>query len=813
MTLVMFSLGATLAVLVTGSASAAPSKGKKTTSTAASSKGTKRTSTTTETTPMMTTTTTSPGDTFFVINGTVNAASDHEIIGSSAFPNFTTGAVDNYYSMAHSHVDNSPFAEGTASPADTGPIGQTAAAGNTQQPQYADARWPGSPDKATYGNQGGPYAAAEAGEYRATAEASEATNGLSGPGLGGSKTLALPKGFDLGLRQALAGWKAKWQGPLGLKKPTTPPTPAVTTPIATVTVPTAGVTTPTATVTTPIATVTTPTPHPAVAGVSPTPPVTVPTTLPSAGATAKPRSLAARPLASRSPASVSAPADGEALLASSTSATLVPAIRTAKTDTSKIDTTKTSTTQAHTTKTKKTKTKKTKTNKTSKPKTTKAKTPKADRSKTYALVTSGESSLGRVTLGGGQIVIEGIHVTASITNDGTPTYKAAVSVASASIGGVPVTIDQDGVHVAGQGQGVPYQQAGDALNAALKHAGIQLFLVAPEVTTNSCDQTGTGTGTGTTTTMNSSDQSGTSTAPNSCDQTGATAMCGQTGTGTGTTPATPTPPTPLSPPSGTTTMPSSCEQTCDQTGMGTGAGTGTGMTTTATTTSRAQSRPTTTTTSRAQSDTTTTASSCGGNFATTPTGSCGQAGTAAGTTTTSNDQSYTTTTMSSSDQMGLGTGMTNSGAETVTATGVHVVFTQPVNQPGVPAQYVEHILGEVFVDSLAVPAPPAPNLDLSSSSSFSSACLGHSRGTTSGGGLTSGGSASAAGSGSSSSLSPSASGFGSASQPSSTGNSLPAAFAAALRKPLWLLLAYVLWQAIVIATGVSLWNWRRGGAS
>src|SRR5207302_2600254 len=80
---------------------------------------------------------------FFVLNGTVNAASDHEIVGSSAFPNFATGAVDNYYSLAHSHVDNSPFAEGTASPADTGPIGQTAAAGNFQQPQYADARWPG----------------------------------------------------------------------------------------------------------------------------------------------------------------------------------------------------------------------------------------------------------------------------------------------------------------------------------------------------------------------------------------------------------------------------------------------------------------------------------------------------------------------------------------------------------------------------------------------------------------------------------------------------------------------------------------------
>jgi hypothetical protein len=61
--------------------------------------------------------------------------------------------------------------------------------------------------------------------------------------------------------------------------------------------------------------------------------------------------------------------------------------------------------------------------------------------------------------------------------------------------------------------------------------------------------------------------------------------------------------------------------------------------------------------------------------------------------------------------------------------------------------------------------------------------------------------------------------FGSAAQPASSstsspgGTSLPAAFAAALKKPLWLLLAYVLWQALVIGTGVSLWNWRRGEAA
>jgi hypothetical protein len=42
---------------------------------------------------------------------------------------------------------------------------------------------------------------------------------------------------------------------------------------------------------------------------------------------------------------------------------------------------------------------------------------------------------------------------------------------------------------------------------------------------------------------------------------------------------------------------------------------------------------------------------------------------------------------------------------------------------------------------------------------------------------------------------------------------MPARFASALRKPLWLLLAYVVWQLLVIGTGWSLWNWRRGGAT
>ncbi|HET7567851.1 MAG TPA: hypothetical protein VFJ91_07665, partial [Gaiellaceae bacterium] len=47
----------------------------------------------------------------------------------------------------------------------------------------------------------------------------------------------------------------------------------------------------------------------------------------------------------------------------------------------------------------------------------------------------------------------------------------------------------------------------------------------------------------------------------------------------------------------------------------------------------------------------------------------------------------------------------------------------------------------------------------------------------------------------------------------STQQSIPQAFVSALRKPVWLLVAYLVWQALVIATGASLWSWRKGGTA
>src|SRR6185312_14897526 len=90
-----------------------------------------------------------------------------------------------------------------------------------------------------------PYATASADEYKASADAAEPSNDLSGPGPTGKLTLDVPKGFDDALQQALAAWKAKWIGRLA------PPKPAPTVTKPTATVPAPGVTVPKPTVTTP----------------------------------------------------------------------------------------------------------------------------------------------------------------------------------------------------------------------------------------------------------------------------------------------------------------------------------------------------------------------------------------------------------------------------------------------------------------------------------------------------------------------------------------------------------------------------------
>jgi hypothetical protein len=151
--------------------------------------------------------------------------------------------------------------------------------------------------------------------------------------------------------------------------------------------------------------------------------------------------------------------------------------------------------------------------------------------------------------------------------------------------------------------------------------------------------------------------------------------------------------------------------------------------------------------------------------------------------------------------------VTTSGNQaTVVASGIHVDVQQPPTAPGVPTQFVEHTVGEVFADSLAVPATPLPEL---------LPLLPLSPAT--GAGPSGSSSGSAAGT-AASSLGGSGAG-GTSSPPSSTSSPRGSTGAHSLspgmvttgvarQKPLWLLLLYFMWQALVLGTAVSLWWWR-----
>src|SRR5205807_5620407 len=126
-------------------------------------------------------------------NGTVNATALHLQAGSSAFPNFATGAVDNHYPLASARLDSSPNAEAFSSPLDSGPLGQTvAASGQQNQPQYADTHCPPQCDDkpVTFGSEPGPFASSQAADHKAVALAKAGGVAFGGgapapPGVGG----------------------------------------------------------------------------------------------------------------------------------------------------------------------------------------------------------------------------------------------------------------------------------------------------------------------------------------------------------------------------------------------------------------------------------------------------------------------------------------------------------------------------------------------------------------------------------------------------------------------------------------------------
>jgi hypothetical protein len=129
-----------------------------------------------------------PGASFAAYGADGTGTGVHVRVGTDAFPNFANGVVDNAYPLAVVHLDASPAAKATASVADTGPLGATAAGqAGTQQPQYADAAYPGTPSASK--STGASVADAGATETNADARS---TLTAAPPPAPGSSTVPVP---------------------------------------------------------------------------------------------------------------------------------------------------------------------------------------------------------------------------------------------------------------------------------------------------------------------------------------------------------------------------------------------------------------------------------------------------------------------------------------------------------------------------------------------------------------------------------------------------------------------------------------------
>ncbi|HUR14807.1 MAG TPA: hypothetical protein VM097_09990 [Mycobacteriales bacterium] len=92
---------------------------------------------------------------------------------------------------------------------------------------------------------------------------------------------------------------------------------------------------------------------------------------------------------------------------------------------------------------------------------------------------TGTSHVGRLDVAG-VLVLTDVVAHATVAAVGARTTSAAtLTIGGASVGGVPVTIDADGVHAAGQGTGIgPLQDAQEQVNAALAAAGMDVHAIA-----------------------------------------------------------------------------------------------------------------------------------------------------------------------------------------------------------------------------------------------------------------------------------------------------------------------------------------------
>jgi hypothetical protein len=87
------------------------------------------------------------------------------------------------------------------------------------------------------------------------------------------------------------------------------------------------------------------------------------------------------------------------------------------------------------------------------------------------------SLMRNLKIGGGALSIDSVKSVAHATTDGKKaTGSTSTVVNGMKIAGTPVTVDNKGVHIQGQGSSLPSL---DALNSALKNAGVSVYVANP----------------------------------------------------------------------------------------------------------------------------------------------------------------------------------------------------------------------------------------------------------------------------------------------------------------------------------------------
>jgi hypothetical protein len=92
----------------------------------------------------------------------------------------------------------------------------------------------------------------------------------------------------------------------------------------------------------------------------------------------------------------------------------------------------------------------------------------------------GETVVSGVSAAGGAIKIDSVHTIAKVVTNGIKSTRTRqISVAGLEVGGQKATVDESGVHFAGQGSDNPLNPAVAQFNQAFKDSGIEMFLSKP----------------------------------------------------------------------------------------------------------------------------------------------------------------------------------------------------------------------------------------------------------------------------------------------------------------------------------------------